>query len=62
MVANNASGLNAVKYGVTGDHVRRLTAVLANGEVVQCGRDVAKSSSGYQLKDLLVGSEGTLPW
>ena len=60
MVANNASGLNAVKYGVTGDHVRRLTAVLANGEVVQCGRDVAKSSSGYQLKDLLVGSEGTL--
>ncbi len=60
MVANNASGLNAVKYGVTGDHVRRLTVVLANGEVIRCGRDVAKSSSGYQLKDLLVGSEGTL--
>jgi D-lactate dehydrogenase (cytochrome) len=60
MVANNASGLNAVKYGVTGDHVCRLTVVLANGEVIQCGRDVAKSSSGYQLKDLFVGSEGTL--
>ncbi len=60
MVANNASGLNAVKYGVTGDHVRRLTVVLADGEIVQCGRDVAKSSSGYQLKDLFVGSEGTL--
>ena len=60
MVANNASGLNAVKYGVTGDHVHRLTVVLADGEIVQCGRDVAKSSSGYQLKDLFVGSEGTL--
>ena len=60
MVANNASGLNAVKYGVTGDHVRRLTVALADGETVQCGRDVAKSSSGYQLKDLFVGSEGTL--
>ena len=60
MVANDASGLNAVKYGVTGDHVRRLTVVLADGRVIQCGRDVAKSASGYRLKDIFVGSEGTL--
>jgi D-lactate dehydrogenase (cytochrome) len=60
MIANNASGFNAVKYGETRDHVRRLEVVLPNGEVIQCGRGVVKTSSGYSLKDLFVGSEGTL--
>lgn len=59
-ISTNAGGMRAVKYGVTRDYVRALTAVLPSGEVVQFGSKVVKNSSGYALKDLLIGAEGTL--
>ena len=60
MVAANASGMKAVKYGATRDYVLGLTFVRANGEIVEAGTRTLKDSSGYQLARLLVGSEGTL--
>ena len=59
-VMTNAGGMRAVKYGVTRDYVRGLEAVLPNGELVVFGGKTAKNSSGYSLKDLIIGSEGTL--
>ncbi|MBM7869160.1 glycolate oxidase [Clostridium pascui] len=59
-ISTNAGGMRAVKYGVTRDYVRGLEVVLPNGEVVELGGKVVKNSSGYSLKDLIVGSEGTL--
>ena len=59
-ISTNAGGMRAVKYGVTRDYVRGLEVVLPNGEVVELGGKVVKNSSGYSLKDLMVGSEGTL--
>jgi glycolate oxidase subunit GlcD len=59
-VATNAGGPHAFKYGVTGRHVLALEAVLATGERVALGAAVTKDVAGYALKDLLVGSEGTL--
>jgi glycolate oxidase len=58
--ATNAGGICCVKYGVTRDYVLGLTAVLADGEVVELGRRTAKGVTGYDLVGLLVGSEGTL--
>ena len=52
--------MRAVKYGVTRDYVRGLEVVLPNGEIINVGGKVVKNSSGYALKDLIVGSEGTL--
>ena len=59
-ISTNAGGMRAVKYGVTRDYVRELTVVMPNGEILTLGGKVAKNSSGYSLKDLVVGSEGTL--
>lgn len=59
-VMTNAGGMRAIKYGVTRDYVLGMTAVLPNGEIVELGGKVAKNSSGYSMKDLLIGSEGTL--
>ena len=59
-ISTNAGGMRAVKYGVTRDYVRCLEVVLPDGEVIEVGGKVAKNSSGYALKDLFVGSEGTL--
>ncbi len=59
-ISTNAGGMRAVKYGVTRDYVRALRVVLPNGEKLTLGAKVAKNSSGYSLKDLVIGSEGTL--
>ena len=59
-ISTNAGGMRAVKYGVTRDYVRGLEVVLPNGEVVELGGKVVKNSTGYALKDLMIGSEGTL--
>ncbi|MEU5095541.1 FAD-linked oxidase C-terminal domain-containing protein [Streptomyces sp. NPDC020996] len=59
-VATNAGGVCCVKYGVTRDYVLGVEAVTGRGEVVRLGRRTAKSSAGFELAGLLVGSEGTL--
>lgn len=59
-VNTNAGGLKAIKYGVTREHIRKLKVVLADGKIYSFGAKAVKSSSGYSLKDLIIGSEGTL--
>jgi len=59
-VSTNAGGMRAVKYGVTRDYVMAMTVVLANGEIIKLGKSVCKTSSGYSLLHLMIGSEGTL--
>jgi glycolate oxidase subunit GlcD len=59
-VATNAGGPHALKYGVTGAWVAGLEVVLAPGELVELGGWVGKDVAGYDLKSLLIGSEGTL--
>jgi len=59
-VAENSGGLRGLKYGVTRDYVMGLTVVLADGEVCVLGNKCVKDVAGYSLKDLFIGSEGTL--
>jgi glycolate oxidase len=59
-VGTNAGGMRAVKYGVTRHHVLGLEAVLPSGEVIRCGGKIVKVSTGYDLTQLIIGSEGTL--
>ena len=59
-VAENSGGPKAVKYGVTKDYVLNLEVVLPNGDVIWTGANVIKNATGYNLTQLIVGSEGTL--
>ncbi len=59
-VSTNAGGMRAVKYGCTRDYVRAMTVVLPTGEIISLGAPVSKSSTGYSLIHLMIGSEGTL--
>ncbi len=59
-IAENAGGLRGLKYGVTKDYVNSLEVVLPTGEIAQFGAKTVKGVTGYNLKDLMVGSEGTL--
>jgi glycolate oxidase subunit GlcD len=59
-VAHNSGGPKAVKYGVTSNYILNLEVVLANGEVIWTGADTLKYSTGYNLTQLMIGSEGTL--
>ena len=59
-ISTNAGGMTAVKYGVTRDYVRSLEVVLADGTILELGGKVVKNSSGYDLKNMIIGSEGTL--
>ncbi len=60
MVASNAGGIQAFKYGVTKNYVMYLEVVLPNGQILNLGSKVLKSVSSYNIKDLFIGSEGTL--
>ena len=59
-VITNAGGMRAVRYGVTREDVRCIEAVLPDGSIVNFSSNVVKNTTGYDIKDLIVGSEGTL--
>ncbi len=59
-VITNAGGMRAVKYGLTRDFVRCIEAVLPDGTITKFSSNVVKNTTGYDIKDLIIGSEGTL--
>lgn len=59
-ISTNAGGVRGMKYGVTRDFVQGLEAVLSDGEVIRLGGKVVKDSTAYSIKDIIIGSEGTL--
>ncbi|MFZ9855236.1 MAG: FAD-binding oxidoreductase [Limisphaerales bacterium] len=59
-VAENSGGLRGLKYGITRNYVMGLEVILANGEVLTTGNKCVKDVAGYSIKDLFIGSEGTL--
>lgn len=59
-IAENSGGARAVKYGVTKDYVLNLEVVLPNGEIIWTGANTLKNATGYNLTQLMIGSEGTL--
>jgi len=59
-ISTNAGGVRGMKYGVTRDFVQGLEAILPDGTVIRIGGKTVKHSTGYSLKDLIIGSEGTL--
>jgi len=60
LIATNAGGSRAVKYGVVRNYVKGLEVVLASGEIINLGGRIMKNSTGYNLMNLIIGSEGTL--
>ena len=59
-VSTNAGGMKAVRYGLTRDFVRCVEAVLPDGSIMEFSSNVVKNTTGYDVKDLVIGSEGTL--
>lgn len=59
-ISTNAGGMKAIKYGVTRECVLGLELVLPNGDIMETGGKVVKNTTGYSLKDIIIGSEGTL--
>lgn len=60
LIATNAGGARAVKYGVIRNYIRGMDVVLASGKIIRLGGKIMKSSTGYNLLNLFIGSEGTL--
>lgn len=59
-IATNAGGIRVIRWGMTRAHVAQLSAVLADGSLLRCGHGLVKDQAGYDLKQLFIGSEGTL--
>ena len=59
-IATNAGGINVIRYGMTRDWIAGLTVVTGTGEVLQLNRGLVKNATGYDLRHLFIGSEGTL--
>ena len=59
-IITNAGGMRAVRYGVTRDYVRCIEAVMPNGDIMHFSSNVVKNTTGFDVKDLVVGSEGIL--